>query len=398
MKRHIVLSLAGALLYAAGATQATAAEGEIRVGVLYPTSGFCIIFGKPALQGHEIMVNKINAAGGILGKKVVWFHRDSKCKPAAATPAARDLIVKDKVQFLVGGVSSSVGQAISEIAKQEKVIYIAAIPKTTKMTDKEHFHKYVFRAAANTNTEGKSAAVIAARLGMNKICTILMDYSYGHSLGDAFSEHIKKIRPQAKIVVQVWPKQGTTDYTAYITKMMQAGCDGVFSGVWGGLFPAFAKQAKTFGFFEKVKYVTAGEVGSPEVAEKLGDDMPSGIWANAYEVFYYPDTPAHNAYVEELRKLTGMKNPPSWPITGYVAMQFLAAGLEKAGSTDTDAVITALEGLTIKTPIGLQTMRASDHQANRGQFWGQMNPSGDPNYPYKLMKPVEYIPADQLMD
>ena len=229
MKRRIVLSLAHALLYAAGATQATAAEGEIRVGVLYPTSGFCIIFGKPALQGHEIMVNKINAAGGILGNKVVWFHRDSKCKPAAATTGARDLIAKDKVQFLVGGVSSSVGQAISEIAKQEKVIYIAAIPKTTKMTDKEHFHKYVFRAAANTNTEGKSAAVIAARLGMNKICTILMDYSYGHSLGDAFSEHIKKIRPQAKIVAQVWPKQGTTDYTADITKMMQAGCDAMRS-------------------------------------------------------------------------------------------------------------------------------------------------------------------------
>ena len=398
MRKPIALSLAGALLCAAGATQGLAAEGEIKVGVLYPTSGFCIIFGKPALQGHEIMVNKINAAGGVLGKKITWVHRDSKCKPAAGTAAARDLIAKDKVDFLVGGVSSAVGQAVSEIAKQEKTIYIAAIPKTVKMTDKEHFHKYIFRAAANTNTEGKSAAVIANRLGMNKICTILMDYSYGHSLGDAFAAHIKKIRPQAEIVEQAWPKQGTTDYTAYITKLMRAGCDGVFSGIWGGLFPAFAKQAKTFGFFDKVKYVTAGEVGSPEVAEKIGADMPSGIWANAYEVFYFPDTPAHNAYVEELGKLTGSKRPPSWPITGYVAMQFLAEGITKAGSTDTDKVIAALEGLTIQTPIGPQTMRASDHQANRGQYWGQMNDSGDPTYPYKMMKPVEYIPADKLMD
>ncbi|PKP85261.1 MAG: ABC transporter substrate-binding protein, partial [Alphaproteobacteria bacterium HGW-Alphaproteobacteria-2] len=72
--------------------------------------------------------------------------------------------------------------------------------------------------------------------------------------------------------------------------------------------------------------------------------------------------------------------------------------IEKAGSTDTEAVIAALEGLTIQTPIGAQTMRASDHQANRGQVWGEMNPSGDPSYPYKIMNPVEYIPADDLMD
>lgn len=378
---------------------AKAADDEIRVGVLYPTSGFCIIFGKPALQGHEIMVDKINAAGGLLGKKIKWFHRDSKCKPPAATAAARDLITKDKVQFLVGGVSSSVGQAISEIAKQEKVIYIAAIPKTTKMTDKEHFHKYVFRAAANSNTEAKSAAEIASKLGMNKICTILMDYSYGHSLGEAFAEHIKKIRPSAEIVAQEWPKQGTTDYTAYITKMMASGCDGVFSGVWGALFPAFAKQAKAFGFFDKIKhYVSAGEIGSPEVSEQMGADMPTGVWANSYEVFYHPDTPEHEAYLVELRKVTGKQNPPSWPITGYMAMQWLSAGIQKANSTDTDAVIKALEGLSISTPIGQQTMRASDHQANRGQFWGQMNPSGDDKYPYKILKPVEYVPADKLMD
>jgi len=81
-----------------------------------------------------------------------------------------------------------------------------------------------------------------------------------------------------------------------------------------------------------------------------------------------------------------------------MAMQWLAEGLRKAKSSDSDAVIAALEGLTIQTPIGPQTMRARDHQANRGQFWGPMQPSGDPKYPFKVMKPAEYIPADDLMD
>ena len=72
--------------------------------------------------------------------------------------------------------------------------------------------------------------------------------------------------------------------------------------------------------------------------------------------------------------------------------------IQKAGSTDTDAVRAALEGLTIMTPVGEQTIRSSDHQANRGQFWGQIAESSIPGYPFKIMNPVEYISADEIMD
>jgi len=266
------------------------------------------------------------------------------------------------------------------------------------MTNKENFHKYVFRTGANSNTEGKSAAVIADQIGMNKICTILLNYSYGFSLDEAFQAHIKKIRPSAEIVAQEWPKNGTSDYSPYITKMMNAGCDGVFSGIHAGAFPTFAKQAKTFGFFDKVKFVSAGEVGSSGVAAKVGKDMPSGIWSNAYDLFYFPDTPEHNAYTKSLAKFTGKEYSDSWALPGYMAMQWLVAGAEKAGPVEADAVIKALEGLTIETPLGPQTMRASDHQANRGQFWGQVNSSTIEGYPHKALSPVEYIPADKLMD
>ncbi|WP_424987386.1 ABC transporter substrate-binding protein [Microbulbifer sp. S227A] len=381
-----------------GATAAAAAEDEIRIGALYATSGPCLIFGDLALKGHQMLVDKINAEGGLNGKKVVTYHRDSKCNPGEATSAARDLITKDEVDFLVGGISSSEGQAISEVAKQEGVVYIASIPKTTEITKPENFHKYVFRAAANTNTEGKSAAVIADRLGLDKICTILLDYSYGYSLDEAFGAHLKEIRPQAEIVEQVWPKFGTADYTPFITKVMGADCDGVFANIWGGIFPTFAKQAKPFGFFDKFQYISAGEVGAPVVSEQMGDDMPSSIWTNTYEAFYFSPNDDHKAFVAELSEVLGQEHTPSWPSTGYIATQWLAEAIEKAGSDDTDAVIAALEGLTINTIIGEQTMRASDHQANRGQFWGQMGDSTLEGYPYKMLNGIEYVPADGLMD
>lgn len=398
IKSKLTCATAALALLAAAPNSVRADDDEIRIGVLYATSGVCLIFGELALKGHQMLVDKINAEGGLLGKKIVTYHRDSKCNPAEATAAARDLIAKDGVDYLVGGISSSEGQAISEVAKQEGVIYVAAIPKTTEMTKPEHFHKHMFRAAANTNTEGKAAAVMADRIGMDKVCTILLDYSYGYSLDEAFREHLAKIRPEAEIVEQVWPKFGTTDYTAYITKVMNAGCDGVFSNIWGGIFPAFAKQAGPFGFFNQVKFVSAGEVGAPVVAEKMGADMPSGIWTNSYELFYYPDTPEHNAYVDQLREALGTEFTPSWPSTGYIATQWLVEGIKEANATDAEAVIAALEGLTIDTPIGKQTMRASDHQANRGQFWGKMGESNIENYPYKILTEVEYIPADGLMD
>lgn len=377
------------------AMPAGAQDEPIRVGVIYPLTGPGTVFGSPALLGHEMAVDMINEKGGILGRKVVTSVRDSKLNPAEATAMTRDLIAGDRVQFILGGVSSAEGLAISEVANQEQTIYVATVPKTVQMSE-ERFHRYMFRAAANTNTEGKSAAIIMDELGVDRICTILLDYSYGHDLGKAFEEHIKKLRPNAEIVAQVWPQLGATDYTAHITEIMQAGCDGVFSGIWGGPFPAFAKQAKPFGFFDRFKFVSAGEVASVEVAKEMGADMPSGIWSNSYEVFYYPETEEHLEYVEALRKRTGEEHPPSWPITGYIGMLFLAAAIEKAGTTDTDAVIEALEGLTIETPIGPQTIRKSDHQANRGQFWGEVKEVEQ--YPFKIMDPVRYIPADDIMD
>lgn len=377
------------------AVPALAQDEPIRVGVIYPLTGPGTVFGNPALLGHEMAVDRINEQGGILGRRVVSSVRDSKLNPADATAVARDLVARDGVDFLLGGVSSAEGLAISEVAREEQTIYIATVPKTVQMSG-ERFHPYMFRVAANTNTEGKSAAIIMDELGVDRICTILLDYSYGHDLGTAFEEHIKKLRPNAEIVAQTWPQLGATDYTAHITEIMQAGCDGVFSGIWGGPFPAFAKQAEGFGFFEQFQFVSAGEVASIEVAKEMGADMPEGIWSNSYEVFYYPETEEHLAYLEMLRERTGEEYPPSWPSTGYIGMLFLAAAIEKAGTTDTEAVAEALRGLTVETPIGPLTIRASDQQANRGQFWGQMRTVD--GYPFKIMDPVRYFPADDIMD
>ncbi len=375
---------------------ADAQKKPILVGFPMILSGGGALFGQPSSVGAQMVVKEINEKGGVLGRPIELLIRDCKSTPDEATRVARELILKEKVQFLVGGLTASQGLALSEVAKTEQILYIAPISKTTAMTDPGKLHPYVFRAAANTNTEGRSAAVFMAKNPWNRVHTLGPDYEFGQMVTKAFVDWIKKIKPEVEIVGQAWPKLGEADFTPFITALMAAKPDAAFLSLWGGDFVNFAKQAKPYGFFEKVRVVAAGEGGSPETAISLKDDLPLGITTNSYDLFYYPDTPEHKAYVQRLKAFTKQEYPPSWAITGYISVQFLAEAIKKAKSTDTMKVVKALEGLTINTPIGKQTMRAKDHQANRGQFWGTT--AKVPEYPFPILRPVEYIPADNLMD
>ena len=373
-----------------------AQKKPILVGFPMILSGGGALFGEPSVKGAEMMVKEINDKGGLLGRPVKLIVRDCGGTPEEATRVAREIILKEKVDFLVGGLTASQGLALSEVAKTEKILYIAPISKTTAMTDPDKLHPYVFRAAANTNTEGRSAAVFMAKNPWTRIATLGPDYEFGQMVTKAFVDWIKKIKPKVEIVHQGWPKLGETDYTPFIAPLLAAKPEACFMSLWGGHFVTFAKQAKPYGFFEKVHVIAAGEGGSPETAMALKDDLPLGITTNAYDVFYYPDTPEHKSYTQRIKEFTKQEYAPSWAITGYISVQFLAEAIKKANSTDTMKVIKALEGLTINTPIGKQTMRAKDHQATRGQVWGTT--AKVPEYPFPILRPVEYIPADALMD
>ncbi len=391
MKR-VIATIAVAAVSAVTAITTSFAAEPLKIGVLYPITGFGTIFADPALAGHNIAVDEINAAGGLLGREVVSVVRDSKLNPAAAAAAAKELITKERVEVLIGGVSSAVGLAISEVAKREKIVYMATIPKTIQMTTTRK-HPYIFRTAATTDTEGGQAATIANDLGFDKVCTILMDYAYGRDLGTAFVNKLKKLRPSAEIVLQVWPKQGTTDYNAYITQIMAAGCDGVFSGVWGALFIPFSQQASPFGLFDQVKFVGAGEIGSQEVTGELKGNYPAGIWGNSYDVFYDDSvSPQHKPFVDKLKKVQKTEYAGGWPMAGYVGVKVLAAGIKKAGTTDPDALSKALEGLSVDTPVGRMTLDPATHQADTGQFWGEMTMTD--KYDFMIMQPVKFLKGD----
>lgn len=384
--------LAGAVALAAMGAGSAALAQDIKIGVLYPTSGGGAIYGGPAMVGHNLAVDEINAAGGINGRKLVTVARDSKLNPAAAASAAKEMVTKDGVDVLMGGLSSAVGLAISEVAKQEGVVYIATIPKTIQMTTSK-LHPHVFRTSSHTDFEGDAIAQLVKQVGGKKVCDIQLDYAYGHDLADGIKGALKRHAPDVDVVLDLRPKLRATDYNVFITQIMGAGCDVVTSGLWGSHFVDFAQQASPFGLFNNIKaYISGGEVASHEIAGKMGDDYPPNVISNTYELWYHAVSPNHKAFQEKIAAKSGTKETAMWPVLSYTGVKFYAEAVAKSGGTKSEGIIEALEGMTIDTPVGPRTINAADHQANTGQFWGPMVKKD--GFAYKVMDPVTYIPAE----
>src|SRR5688572_2601696 len=198
MLRMLTLLLAGLLALPLAAE----APKPIKVGFPTIVSGPGAVFGEPAAKGAQMFVNETNAKGGVLGRKLELLPRDTKGNADEAVRVSRELILKENVDFLVGTLTSAEGPAVSVVAKENKIVFIAPIPKTDQLTAPDKLHPYVFRVSANTTMEGRSAAEIVAKWNVTKIATISPDYAYGQDVTKSFVEHLKKVAPKMEIVDQ----------------------------------------------------------------------------------------------------------------------------------------------------------------------------------------------------
>ena len=303
-RRGIALLGAAAAIFMAAEAQA---QKPIRIGYPVILSGPGALIGEPSMKGAQMFVEEINAKGGVLGRKIELIIRDTKGNADEAVRVARDLILRDNVDFLFGALTSAEGPAISPIAKENKIVFVVPVVKTDQLVTKENLHPYIFRTASNTTIEGRTAAEIMAKWpNIKRVGTMSPDYAFGQDVTRAFVTHLKKLRPDMEIVDQQWPKLGETDYTPFINAQMSKKPDAVFSSLWGGHFVTFAKQAKPLKYFEALgsNFLGAGEAGAIETAKAAGDDYPLGITANAYDAFNWSDGPqAHKDYIARLQDL-----------------------------------------------------------------------------------------------
>jgi branched-chain amino acid transport system substrate-binding protein len=385
-----------ALAVAVCAPIAARAADTIKIGFPIPLSGPTAVYGKPILAGAELAVSQINAAGGVLGRKLEILSRDSKANADEAVRLSRELILKDNVDFLAGTLTSAEAPAVSTVAKEQKIVFLTPSAKSTLLTDAAHIHPYIFRVASNTDVEGLAGATEMAKFkDVKTVATIAPDYAYGHDSANAFIAALKKVRPDIQIVDQQWPKLGEPDFTAFITAQMSKKPDAIYCSLFAGDFVSFVKQAAPLGYFKAIdnRLIDGGEVGTPDAAQALGPDYPLGIIADAYDpvIWGAGEPPEHKKFIDALKEYTKAEYASGWSVQGYIMIEALAEGIKKAGDTDSDKVSKALAGLSFDTPVGKRSFSVQSHETFAPEFWGVMTKVAD--YPFAIIKDPEPLPT-----
>ena len=344
------------------------AADTIKVGVVDAYTGGAAPMCLDNLNGFKMAVDAVNAKGGVLGKKIVYVVRDDKFKPDVSLAMAKELVMKEKVDMLVGTISSAAALAVSDFAKKEKIPFICTGAKSEKITG-EKGHRYVFQTDENTAMPGKAMAQVLAKKPYIKYWIAGDDMEYGHAITDAVWNNLKALNPKVQLIGQSWWKVGETDFGPYITAIMSAKPDFLILGNSGASVIGFQKAAKATGLSQAIPLYQHTAI---DLTILLGNGLegPEGVYGTAGYLFYYPETPENKAFIAEYRKVYN-KYPTQPSFYGYVTGQFIAKAYQKAGSTNREKFIDALEGMVLEnTAVGRLELRKCDHQIMLPTFVG----------------------------
>ena len=399
-RQFVKLTGTGSILAAAaaafprGAFAATASvKGPIKVGYQAVLSGTLAGYGEFHKMGVTMAVEEINAKGGIAGAKVELDVRDSTTKPEEAIKNARYHVDSWGADFLGGIDSSGQALALAPVMEQLDRVLIVTHAATEKLTEEWVFKKgvkQIFRICSPTYQDGNAAALVAKDFPISNWATISPKYEYGFTCWKMFQDTLGKLKPGTTFKTESFAPFGTTDFRSHINTILDAKPEGLYSTEWAGELITFVRQAREAGLFDKIKYVMFPVGAAMDVLEGLGQDYPDGVWISGRYYFQYPNDKTNNEWVAAFHKRWN-HYPAYVSETGYSSIYAIKAGVEKAGSKGTKAVIAAMEGMELKSPGGHRVFRKEDHQALYEVPWGKTK--ADPKYPFKVMGEQKVFPA-----
>jgi branched-chain amino acid transport system substrate-binding protein len=366
LTRNRLLAGVSALVAASFALPA-AAEDTIKIGELNSYKNFAA-FLDPYKKGWEMAVEEVNAAGGVLGKKIEIVSRDDNGNPADAVRVAEELLSREKVAFLIGTFPSNVGLAVSDFAKQRKTLFIAGEPLTDKIVW-DNGNAYTFRLRTSTYMQTAMLIPDAAKLKKKRWAIVYPNYEYGTSATAAFKKLLKQKQPDVEFVAEQAPPLGKIDAGAVAQALADAKPDAIFSSLFGPDLAKFVREGSQRGLFKNVEvFDLLG--GEPEYLDPLKDEAPVGWYVTGYP-WYGIDTPEHKKFLAAYQAKY-KDYPRLGSIVGYSLTMSAVAAIKKAGSLDQDKLIAAMSGLQLTIPFGPITFRALDHQSTMGAYVGRI--------------------------
>jgi branched-chain amino acid transport system substrate-binding protein len=370
----------------------------VKMGVLAAKAGVTAPVGESGLRGTQFATDRINAAGGILGRKTELIVEEES-NPKDTVERFRKLALQSKVDVVTGVVSTGVGLAIGPVAEELKTIWLAWDGTTQKGVEETMPKpKYSFRSVDN-EAEAVMASILTARHFKGKIKTVAginNDYSYGRDNWAAFLAIMKKLGLNVTPVADLWPKLGETNFTSHVAALQQAKPDLIFCSFWSGDAPILLKQAHAAGLTQSTKFVMTTAGGVHETLKKAF--APEGMILG-YNSMYF-EAPGASPLLRDFTKWhqDRFKEWPNYESDhAYFTVMAYKAAVEKAAKggawPSQDAVIEALAGIEVESLSGRRGYRA-DHIMECSFFQGISTHKN--RHDFVTIDPVEVMSTKQI--
>ena len=320
------------------------AADTIKLGVAGPHSGDLASYGIPSVNAAKLVVKDINAKGGVLGKQIELLVEDDVCKPEVATNTATKLL-SNKVDVVLGHICSGATKAALGIYKDAKIIVMspsATNPALTQSGDYPNFFRTIASDDAQAQLEVDFALDV---LKVQKVAVLHDKGDYGKGLAEFAKSFLEK-DSRAKVVLYEGVTPGAVDYSAVVQKVKRSGAEAV---IFGGYHPE-ASKIVTQMRKKKMKTLFISDDGvKDDTFIKVAKKFAEGVYATG------PKDVASNPMAMAAKRehqAAYKTDPGAFFDNGYAATLALLNAIEKAGSTDYEAVKKALRTVSVDTPLG----------------------------------------------
>jgi len=385
-RRHLIVAAS----LAAAATLPAHAQGVIKIGEVNSYKAQPA-FLEPYKKGMELAVEEINAAGGVGGKRFELITRDDNANPGDAVRLAEELLSREKIDVLTGTFLSHIGLALTDFAKQKKVFFLAGEPLTDKIVW-ANGNSYTYRLRPSTYMQVAMLVPEAAKLKKKRWAIVYPNYEYGQSAIASFKQLLKAAQPDVEFVAEQAPPLGRLDAGPVVQALLDSKPDAIFNVLFGADLSRFVREGNTRELF-KGREVVSLLTGEPEYLDPLKDETPNGWIVTGYP-WNGINTPEHRTFLAAYQKRFN-DYPRLGSVVGYAMIRSVAAGVTKAGGTDTDKLVAAFRGLQVDTPFGRITYRPEDNQSTLGAFVGRTKNEGGKGVmvDYRYLDGANFLPS-----
>jgi len=324
------------------------------------------VYAKQEVNGFKLGLEY--ATGGkmeVLGRKIEVLVEDDQLKPDVGKRLITKRYADDKVDLVVGGTGSNVALAILPVAAEFKKIYLVE-PAVADSITGEQWNRYIFRTGRSSGQDAIANALAVAKPGVS-IATIAQDYAFGRDGVAAYKAAAEKLG--AKVVHEEYTPTTATDFTAPIQKIIGALKDKsgpkyvfvIWAGKGGPLSQLVDNRLDKYG----ITITSGGNV--LDVLKAMKAQKLEGMVGGAYYYYEIPKNPMNDWLVREHQKR--FNEPPDFfTCGGFSAAMAVITAIQKAAGTDTEKLITAMEGMEFQTPKGKMIFRKEDHQALQSMY------------------------------